>query len=213
MVKRGFQNGSISDTDVARLYGRIEREIESICLATGTPFGFIAARIGELLYPLGSQRTQGEMPLLRGDAAASGATVAALEVVEHSHDHAAPRSGTGNHAKRGEKAHSGKVKEHLTAAGKRLGRPLNKLGRPYTNPWDKWTPEEKSKEMKRRRKVALKNKQRQLEGLPKRKKRKRSGESLAKQRFYVARSVARKAGVPESKLPPLPPSPSAVQVQ
>jgi hypothetical protein len=209
MVKRGFQNGTISDTDVARLYGRIEREIESICLATGTPFGFIASRIGELLYPLGSRGAEGEVPLLRGATTDRGTAVAALEMVEHSHDHASPRSGTGNHAERREKTYQGKV----TAAGKRLGRPPKVELSASKKYWMQFTPEQRSAIMKKRAKVAIKNGKPMLRTLTPGSK-KKSDAYLAKQRFYVARSVARKAGVPESKLPPLPPPPPRpVQVQ
>jgi hypothetical protein len=84
--------------------------------------------------------------------------------------------------------------------------------RPYTNsPWAKFTPEERSKEMIRRRKVAKRNKELKAAGKPIRKPWKRSGESMEKQKIYVARAAAKKAravaqalGKPLPPMPPLP---------
>jgi hypothetical protein len=83
-MKKGIHD-SISDQTIAYIHGRIEREIEQIALATGIPFGFITQRIAELLHPLGPSRVESEVPLLRGNTTRRSATLATLEMVEHSH--------------------------------------------------------------------------------------------------------------------------------
>jgi hypothetical protein len=86
-MKRGLDGTNERVFDY--VYGRIERDIEQVCITTGIPFHVIAQRIGELLHPLGTPRVEGEVPLLRSTAAPRSTALATLEVALDTHHHAA----------------------------------------------------------------------------------------------------------------------------
>jgi hypothetical protein len=69
--------------------------------------------------------------------------------------------------------------------------------------WASMTPEQRSKEMRRRAKVSLAKGHKAFPSLAPGKKKKRTADA-AKQRLFQKRSTLRKQGVPEDQLPPLP---------
>lgn len=168
-MKRGPKtNGSNSiEGAIGYLHGRIEKELEQFAIATGTPFTFVATRIAELLHPMG-QRVAREVPLLRSTATGNGSTLAALEVAQYSHHDETPPAIANENATH------------------------RKVGR---SPWAGMSPEERSKEMTRRRLVA------QGKLKPKSKSRPRPSDDPEIRKFYLARHEAKKKGLP---LPPLP---------
>lgn len=183
---RQHGNTSFNDTTIAYIHGRIEREIESICIATGVPFGFVAARIAELLHPMGSQRTEGQMPLLRSIATNGSATVATLEVVEHSHHHEAPSASTSE------------IPDHRSKAVSRnvFGKPMkSKTQESAQRRWSNMSKTQKDKMLDKMYKA------RYGKNRPKKNGYKKSATTKAKQKMYQARHEAKKKGLP---LPPLP---------
>lgn len=86
-MPRGQRNESNFDSVVIYAHARAERELEQISLATGIPLGVLAARVSQLLHPLGSG-IEGQMPLLRGAAPRLGTALATVEVALHPHHHA-----------------------------------------------------------------------------------------------------------------------------
>lgn len=162
-MARGI-NGNISDSTIAYIHGRIEREIEQISLATGIPFSFITERVAELLHPHRHQRgIENQVPLLRDGTTGYSGTVATLEVVNDSHNHASP-------SKRGSEVSKNHKSKMSDAAKKR------------------WANMPKAK------KKALQDKMYKTKYGVDRKLTKTSRKNAEKQRIYQARHAAKKRG-------------------
>jgi hypothetical protein len=189
-LKRGSKHG-IGDegieTKLVEFFGGIKERVILFSAETGISAGWVAERISELLSP-SRERVLHQLSIMRVASTRDGGTVEPLALAVDAHQRETQSSTVGT---------TGKAATNKTI--KRRG-----------NPWDGMTPEQKSKEMKRRRKVAKRNKKLKAAGKPI-KPLKKSPETLAKQNIYVARSNAKKAralaqalGKPLPPMPPLP---------
>jgi hypothetical protein len=182
-LKRGPKQHGYSDesveTRIAEFFGGIKERIILFSAETGISAGWVAERISTLLSPE-RERVLRHMSIVQLASTGNGGSVEplALAVDAHQREAQSPTVGT-----TGEAATNKTIKKKLTSSG-----------------WNKLTPEERSKEMVRRRKVAKRNKELKAAGKLK-KPWKRTGISVAKQKRYLERSHAKALGLP---MPPLP---------
>jgi hypothetical protein len=178
-MPRGIKNGSNIDTALQELFGGIKIQCVFFAAEVGVSANWVAERISTLLCPQ-REGFQYHLSELREETPGIGRAMEPLALAVHAHRGGTPSTIEAQPKPR--KAHS------------------------Y---WDGLTPEERSKEMKRRMKKwrpESKNKW-SKKGHPRKpaKGKKQTldeAQKLEKQKIYAARSLARKEGKP---LPPLPP--------
>jgi hypothetical protein len=218
-LKRGPKQHGYSDegieTRIAEFFGGIKERIILFSAETGISAGWVAERISTLLSPE-RERVLHNLSIVQLASARNGGTVEPLALAVDAHQRETQSSTVGT---TGETAnYEDLIKQAKDAArrakdAKRHREIRAGIKRPYTkgavNAWTGMTPEERSKEMKRRQKTAKANKALKAAGI--KPKYKRSGVSMEKQKIYVARSQAKKARAlaqMEGKpLPPMPPLP------
>ena len=162
---------------IAYIHGRIEREIEAFATALSLPPMALTSRLGALLLgiPEGHDHSLPDVPV---EAGPGSRVLAEVEGARQSHGGVA------------------RTRRQL-AAGKRTGKAApDKVSEGQKKYWADMTPEERSKEMARRRrkwsKASLAKWQRG--GKPKQKKKSITA-------IYMARARAKKKGLPPPPLP------------
>jgi hypothetical protein len=247
-MPKGIQHGSSLDYDyaVSQFYGRIQERIVLFAAETGISAHWVAERLATLLSPPG-ERIFDHLPSLRPEAAGPRRELEPLALAEHAHSgqasdaHQARRAGGDDETPVKQSRVSPKGKKAIAKAQKARWAKQKKTKVEVAPSkivayWANMTPQERSKEMARRRrkwtpealakwkgveykaKVKAKVKAKATTKKPSGKTTPRRGNhkmldaeaKKAKQQIYQMRHEARKNG---AALPPLPPKLPSVAVQ
>jgi hypothetical protein len=172
-LKRGSNHGTGFDEAIAYIHGRLEIQIEQFSASLGIQSIVLAERLADLLSPA-RQRNIHSVSIVRSSSTGHGTPLVPLALAESTHSqlsNAEPIQTTSN-------------------APHKMRRKAKKVN---GGGWGSMTPEQRSKEMKRRMLVA--------KGKAKSAKEKGKKRNMALQKIYQARHEARRLGLP---LPPLP---------